>query len=319
MPAVTIVVPCYNHADFIGRRLESVFRQSFTDYEVIILDDASTDSSREVIVGYLSRPGVCFLENCSNSGSPSIQWNRGAAQGSGRYIWIAESDDFADPDFLSVLVPILDDNPRVGLAYSQSRAVDAAGNIIGDPRHWFDDLARGRWLADYYSSGQAECAHYLLWKNTVPNASAALFRRSVFRAAGGSPEKMRLCGDWMTWVRMLLISDISFTARPLNFFRQHTATVRATTGQRQFSFERWAVRSLISRKCPLPRSVRRELARSTFGELLWLARQDRGATRIGTLFRGLRSSWPILIRSPFGIFARGTTEPAAADPGRPSG
>jgi len=305
VPGISVVVPNYNHARYLARRIESILAQTLGDFELIVLDDASTDDSRTVISRYLGDPRVRFQANESNSGSPFIQWNRGVALARGALVWIAESDDFADPEFLSTLAPVFDRNPGTGLAYCQSATVDAEDRVTGDMADWLDEVEPGRWRADFVSPGSAECERHLLWRNTVPNASAVLFRRQVYLDSGGAPVNMRLSGDWLTWVRMLLISDVAFVSRRLNFFRQHSATVRATTATRAFSLERWGVRSLIARRCRLPRATRVDLAQKTFDEMVWLVGLAPPGERGRTLAACLGAAWPILVRSPGAVLRRG--------------
>jgi glycosyltransferase involved in cell wall biosynthesis len=127
MPVVSVIVPNYNHARFLSQRLDSILAQTFKDYELIVLDDASTDNSREVIERYAAKHPMRLVFNERNSGSPFAQWQKGAALATGKYLWIAESDDFADPNLLQTLISMLDQNPNVGLAYCQSRRVNAEG------------------------------------------------------------------------------------------------------------------------------------------------------------------------------------------------
>src|SRR5690242_21921320 len=89
-PTVSVIIPNYNHARYLPRRIESVLRQSYQDFELILMDDASTDDSREVLSLYLSDPRVRVQFNEVNSGSPFKQWNKGVKLARGKYVWIAE-------------------------------------------------------------------------------------------------------------------------------------------------------------------------------------------------------------------------------------
>src|ERR1700722_12672338 len=111
MPAVSVIVPNYNHARFLPQRLDSIIAQTFTDYELIVLDDASSDDSREVLERYAKRIPMRLVFNEKNSGSPFIQWQRGAALASGKYLWMAESDDFADANMLKRLMEVFERHP----------------------------------------------------------------------------------------------------------------------------------------------------------------------------------------------------------------
>ena len=97
-PKVSIVVPNYNHARFLPRRIDSILGQSFQDFELILLDDCSADDSRSILSKYADDPRVRIEFNEVNSGSSFKQWNKGVRLAHGEYVWIAESDDYADND-----------------------------------------------------------------------------------------------------------------------------------------------------------------------------------------------------------------------------
>ena len=96
-PSVSVIIPNYNHARYLRERIDSVLNQRFQDYEIILLDDNSTDESPTIIQSYASAPHVTHIEiNEQNSGSPFAQWDKGISLAAGEFIWIAESDDVAD-------------------------------------------------------------------------------------------------------------------------------------------------------------------------------------------------------------------------------
>jgi glycosyltransferase involved in cell wall biosynthesis len=227
MPKVTVVTPNYNHARYLPRRLESVLNQTFGDFELIILDDASTDNSREVIELYARDPRVTTIYNAQNKGNTFKQWELGLSHANGEYVWFAESDDYAEPTLLETLVDRLDRHPGAGLAFCQSWAVDEDCNkLYKASDSWAIHEESDHWRADFVNSGSEECANYLFWYNTIPNASAVLVRRDALERAGGVCHHMRLCGDWATYVSVLSIADVAFVSEPLNYFRQHPNTVR---------------------------------------------------------------------------------------------
>ena len=97
-PRVSVIVPSYNHARFLRQRIESILGQSFRDFELILLDDCSTDDSVSILREYESHARLSALVvNAQNSGSPMAQWKRGLDLAAGELIWIAESDDWAEP------------------------------------------------------------------------------------------------------------------------------------------------------------------------------------------------------------------------------
>jgi len=229
MPKVSVIIPNYNHARFLGKRIQSVLDQTYQDFELIILDDASPDNSKQVIEKFLGDQRIRTIYNQTNSGSTFKQWNKGIREAKGEYIWIAESDDYADERLLAQLVAKLEQYPDVGIAYSQSWRIDEHDNILCSMTDWTADLDETRWQQDFVNNGIDECSHYLVIKNTIINASAIVFKRSVYETVGGPNESMRYCGDWLLWTKMLLISDIAFAAEPLNYYRTHQKTVTSNT------------------------------------------------------------------------------------------
>ena len=240
MPKVSVITPNYNHARYLHQRLDSILNQTFQDFEFLILDDASTDNSREVIESYTKDPRVKTTFNAENNGSPFKQWNLGLSQAKGEYVWFAESDDYADRTLLETLVDRLDRHPNVGLAVCQSWIVDQDSKLLGNYRDLLEhENHSSHWREDYVNAGHDECKNYLFWHNTIPNASAVLWRREILERAGGAPTDLRVCGDWMAYINVLQLSDIAFVSTPLNYFRQHQANVRTQSvrqgyGMREF-------------------------------------------------------------------------------------
>jgi glycosyltransferase involved in cell wall biosynthesis len=231
MSTVSVIIPNYNHARFLLRRIESVMRQTFQDFELILMDDCSTDDSRSILSKYADDPRVRIEFNEKNSGSTFKQWNKGVRLTRGEYVWIAESDDYADERLLERLVAVLDEDPTVMFAYCRSWRVteDDQKNGFGD---WYlDYLDPQRWTADFFAEGTEECRNYFVYSNPVPNASAVVFRRACYERVGGPDETLRLCGDWKLWAAMALQGRIAYLAEPLNYHRSHGASVRSKSEQ----------------------------------------------------------------------------------------
>jgi glycosyltransferase involved in cell wall biosynthesis len=231
VPKVSVIIPNYNHARFLKKRIESVLDQTYQDFEVILMDDASTDESCKVFLDFIDDKRIRTIYNETNSGSPFKQWNKGIREASGEYIWIAESDDFADETLLEKLVSKLEEDKSVGIAYCQSWVIDQDGSTLHSGAKSTEGLDKERWKYDFKNKGKDECRQFMIFGNTIPNASAVLIRRSVYEVVGGANEQMRLAGDWLLWVKLLLVSDIAFVCEPLNYFRTHTGTVRQSSSK----------------------------------------------------------------------------------------
>ena len=156
-PAVSVIVPNYNHGRYLRQRLDSIFAQTFRDLEVIVLDDASSDDSLQVIADYRDRADVRVIENAQNSGSTFTQWLKGIDLARADVIWIAESDDGCEPDFIATLLPALRD-PRVKLAFANSHVWDERSAVVGDytSNPYLTSLSATKWAQAYRVSAEQE-------------------------------------------------------------------------------------------------------------------------------------------------------------------
>lgn len=230
MPKVSIIVPNYNHAPFLRQRIDSILAQTFQDFELILLDDCSTDDSRSVLSSYSENPHVRAIHfNRKNSGSTFKQWNKGVRLARGEYVWIAESDDYADRHFLERLTTVLDSKPQVAFVSCRSWQVDGGAKVTG----YADDgvLHWRRYATGAEADGREECENYLVHVSVVCNASSVLFRKSAYDHAGGADETLRLAGDRKLWAGMALTGRIIYLKEPLNYYRVHRDTVSVKSKQ----------------------------------------------------------------------------------------
>jgi glycosyltransferase involved in cell wall biosynthesis len=267
MPKLSVIIPNYNHARYLVQRIESVLGQTYQNMEVIILDDSSTDNSKEIIEQYRHHPKVSkIIYNEKNSGSTFYQWNKGVAEAAGEYIWIAESDDIArSKELVATLVNCLDKNENLGIAYSQSVNIDQEGNELGDLLNYTYQFNPNIWAGDFQMSGNEFINKYLFFQNVIPNASAVIFRKSFFIQSGMADTSLRLFGDWLVWLKMSNISEVIFVAKPYNSFRTHSNNVRSSTNRKQGIKESiLMMQSLQKSMNPLPPSF--DVALSDFME-----------------------------------------------------
>lgn len=236
MPKVSVIIPNYNHEAYLPQRIESVLAQTFTDFEVIILDDKSPDNSREVINSYAGlNPNIKTVFNTKNSGSTFAQWNKGVEMATGEYLWFAESDDYCEPELLQHLVPLLDEHPDVGIAYAQTYLVNEESHIINSYSKNLEFIYKTKaWEKDFVKHGKEAGKDWLYFHNPIPNASGALIRKSVYMEIGMADTSMKLNGDWFLYAKILTHSNLAFCAKHLNYFRVHEHTQRnraRATGQ----------------------------------------------------------------------------------------
>lgn len=239
IPRVSVVVPNYNYAGYIGKRLDSIRDQTLPVYELIVLDDCSTDNSvqriRETVRGY-SIPTIIH-ENERNSGSVFKQWQLGVGMARGDFVWIAEADDLAEPGFLAGLLPAFSD-PEVVLSYCQSRQIDSDGTVLSE--NYLDyvaDLGAERWTRPYVAKALDEIRSALFLKNVIPNVSAVVFRRKEISDVLTEHEReilsYRNAGDWVAYIRLHERGAFAFNPTTLNSHRRHQSSVTIGNSNRR--------------------------------------------------------------------------------------
>ncbi|HQV69642.1 MAG TPA: glycosyltransferase [Thermoflexales bacterium] len=274
---VSAIIPNYNHAPYLPERLRSVLAQTHAELEVIVLDDASTDDSLSVIRQFERDPRMTHVSaNAANSGSAFCQWNAGAAKAKGEFLWFAESDDVADPRFLEMLLGIIAPRPNIGIAYCASNKINERGQVVGNFDAYYADLDPHHWQTDFINDGRAEARDFLCFKNTLPNASAALIRREAFAQTGGADESFTLCGDWDVYAKILRGWDIAYCATPLNAYREHGNSVRSRSRGVALT-ESARVVSRILNTFEIPSARRAQIARR-FARYWWWMGSRGGLT-----------------------------------------
>lgn len=211
-PLISIIIPSYNHAAFLQQRLDSVFNQSYQNFEVILLDDCSSDNSVEVLREYSNHPKVSHLIiNEVNSGSPFKQWKKGLGLSKGKYVWIAESDDFNELKFLENYMEIVQANSKIGLL--------ASGISIfadGQEDEVFSPFSEGR------HKGFQIVRNNLIQTNSFKNGSGILFLKEALEdSVIKRLDSFRLSGDWWLWVNILKNHDAYYLPDILTFYRKH--------------------------------------------------------------------------------------------------
>lgn len=233
MPKVSVIVPNYNHECFLRRRLDSIYGQTYKNIEVILLDDSSSDQSCSVLDQYADEyPDITSkLYNKVNTGGVFRQWAKGIKAATGDLVWIAESDDFCDENFLDILVRCFDDE-AVMLAYSKCVFVNR--DEVAMPNEfqiYVNDLeCADKWNDSYTETAHIEVKTALGIKNTIPNASGVLFRRPTIMPLLEDELwlSMRVAGDWIFYLHILRGGKIAYSVETVNFFRRYEGSVVET-------------------------------------------------------------------------------------------
>src|SRR5579872_3229200 len=227
MPRVSVILPNYNYARYLKERVRSILNQTYRDFELIYVDDASTDESNAVMQEFASDPRVRIRLYEQNSGRVYQRWNDGAEMATGEWLWFAGADDSAHPRFLERLLTRTAEAPNAALASVRCPGIDAEGRLLALEYRAIPSLT-ARLASDYVGSSFDEVVR-LTEGCFLFTASAVLLRHDVFRAAEGFDTRLWLTADWDLYLTMLRDHDLVYTAEPLAYYRTHRRTVSKTT------------------------------------------------------------------------------------------
>ena len=190
MPKVSVIIPTYNRASLLKEAIQSVLDQTYTDYEIIVVDDGSNDNTDEVVSKLNQSSGKVRYYYQVNSGRSAAR-NYGISLAKGEYVAFLDADDKFLPDKLYTEVRALEDNPDYGMAYSYSIAVDEnGGRLRGGSR-----LPRTKLSGRIYPE-------MLFFKGTTITTPTVMVRTRVLSEVGGFDETMHICEDLDMWRRI---------------------------------------------------------------------------------------------------------------------
>ena len=246
----SVIVPNYTHALFLQQRIESVLNQSFQDFELILLDDCSTDGSREILEAYSAHPKVSHVVfNDINSGSPFLQWIKGFALAKGDLIWIAESDDYSSPYFLQKVVERFAKDQLLDVVFTGTTNIDEHNTDIGNTTR-IERHKRNLYISDFSKPGHQFLIEFLPNYCIVRNVSSAVLKKQVITPLVMRVTEFNTVGDFYFWVALCLENrTFGFISEKLNFMRKHPGTVRQSKHKSTQKKEEHAkIRSLIWKK-----------------------------------------------------------------------
>ena len=220
---VSVIVPNFNHAPYLRERLETVYNQTYKNFEVILLDDYSTDDSREILTEFYEkhRDNTRIIFNEKNSGGVFNQWQKGIEAAHGNLIWIAESDDYSSENFLAELVPAFVDE-SVQLAFARSDFVQD-GKKIFTTENYLADITAFDWSKSFCVTAANFVVYGMGIKNIIPNVSSTIFKKplKIHEEVAELWRDMKLCGDWLFYLDIMKGGTVYYTPTTTNFYRVH--------------------------------------------------------------------------------------------------
>jgi len=204
MSKVSIVLPTYNGSRYLREAIANCLNQTYSNIELIVVDDASTDDTPAILASYQD-PRLQVIRHERNKRLPTAL-NTGFAHATGKYLTWTSDDNFYTPQAIETLVQYLEDHPLVAFVYSRCWLVDETGAVVGE-----------------VETGPPEGLEY---NNCV--GACFLYRREVYEAIGDYNAKVALSEDYEYWLRVMQRFRMAFLDEPLYYYRQHSQSLTAS-------------------------------------------------------------------------------------------
>jgi glycosyltransferase involved in cell wall biosynthesis len=241
-PRVSVIIPSYNRADFLMEALESVFHQTWKNFEVIVIDDGSTDDTATRIEPWLSR--IRFLSQ-PNSGVAAAR-NLGIRYAGGEFICFLDSDDLWVPTKLEEQIAFADRNDQYALIATELDSFDSAGRVSF------------RVKSSMYHIPNGFVLEHLLFSNWIQTSTVMVRRQAVVRAGGFDEDVGQFGEDWLLWMRIAAEAPIYFLPIPMVRYRVHAQNLSSHRPASQYK----SLMCILDRLALLPQfQARRKLLR----------------------------------------------------------
>lgn len=295
MPKVSVIVPNFNHAEYLLERIESIYGQTYGNIEVILLDDCSSDESVAILNDYAERypdKTICRF-NDVNSGGVFNQWKKGLELATGELVWIAESDDYCSTNLLEELVRFFQ-NPAVMLAFARTEFVRGTPSVTSwTSEENLKDIGLEIWDQPFIKSAHTMVKSGWAVKNIIPNASGAVFRHPGKMGLLNDSQwlQLRMCGDWVFYLSIIRGGLVAYSPGATNYYRQHSLNTSVNSQVEDLYYREHEIVALYLAK--LFRLDRTDFARQERSLYLhWCIR--RGESQLGKFRKlyDLDKVWP---------------------------
>jgi len=257
-PKLSVIIASYNHQDFVAATLESIEKQVFQDFEIIVVDDGSTDDTVETIRNFPSRARIVTQEN---RGVVSAR-NHGVSLAKGKYICFVDSDDIVLPGRFEKQVTALDADSQLGLVFADALIIDSKGKEIGR-------------ISDVYPVVPGDVSVMLMLHYCFTPMITVMVRASVLKKSGPF-EKPGPISDYVKWIEIAHLSKVHYDPEPLGCWRRHPYNTSKTTSKvKNYAKTRVALKRILRRydqlEAKIGKRIHRRFARSYFLTGFWLA------------------------------------------------
>ena len=304
LPLVSVCVPSHNYAAFLRPCIDSVLAQTLSDFELVVVDDASTDDSVDLIRSEHDRR-LRFFRNPVNVGAIAT-WNRCLELAQGEHVSFLCADDFFLPDKLLKQAEYLDREPTVGLVHADGYWVAENGSRQSSFAAGFPEELQCYLATDHVTAAPLEMRRLASGYNYI-HLSSAMFRRHLALDLGGFLARFPYAADWDLWLRLAEHRDLGYIAEPLSALRQHSRNLTWQMRESGQEFRDWyGVAEATFRRWPAGAgecaSVRREALRVIGEHLLRRVHANYARGQIAAVRRdlwlGFRHDRRLLLNSP---------------------
>ena len=222
-PRVSVIIPNYNHANFLEKRINTILDQNYQNFEILILDDCSIDNSREIIINYTKKypDKIKYIFNEHNSGNVFRQWRKGIEHTTGVLLWICESDDFSETDFLEKIIKHFA-NFSVNIAFGRIQFSDEKGKLRKGLDRYREAAEKGIWDHELIRPAYKWFSNGFGVNNLIANVGGCVFRRQQIPASvWEEAETYSVLGDWFLYCHIANGGMIAYSPDAVSYFRQH--------------------------------------------------------------------------------------------------
>lgn len=217
MPKISVIIPSYNHEKYVSEAIKSVLKQTYQDFEIIIVDDGSTDRTVNEIKKFDSKK-IRLFEFGINQGA-AVAENKGIYESKGEYVSILNSDDVFFPDKLEKQVAFLSSHPHIGAVFGYAQSIDEDGHSLkGKDQNDFQETNKSRfeWMNYFFYHGNCLCH------------PSVLIRKSCIGGTDWYDKRLAQLGDFDLWIRLCMEHEIYIIPEDLIGYRYRSGEANAS-------------------------------------------------------------------------------------------
>ena len=254
-PLVSVIIPAYNCAQFINETLDSVYRQTYRNIEIIVIDDGSTDNTKAILAPHIGNIQYFYKENSGTAGAR----NTGILKAKGELIALLDNDDIWYPEKIKLQVSVAQNNPEIGLVFTDGKIFDKSGIL--------KDTIIARRLQKWIQQNKTENGQvvkgcildHIYFENLISSATSVLIKRECFDQVGFFDENIIIADDFDMWLRIARKYSVALIQKPLYMWRYRSDSSSGKMEDRNYNWVRSALVVLEKHWRNAPDEIRKEV------------------------------------------------------------